>query len=473
MKKAQRILTLILCFVLVVSAFMLPGCNKKPEDSKEDPTSEPQETKGNADDFITVALDTEPTHLALSLSADYITVWVAKNINDFLVEYDSDMELQLSMAKELKRIDDVTYEFEIYPDILFHNGREVKADDVKFSLDYILDPASGSSTASYFTSLESVEVTGDYTGVFHLIEPYFSFINKLTMVPIIPSENVDALKTAPVGCGPFKFKAWNKDQDIQIVKFDNYWKKDFPKCDGITFKIFNEYNTIHNSFLAGELDILMWSSFVDISTWDKTEGVHSQANELFDAFILVYNTEIEPFNDARVRRAIALALDKQEIIDLSSQGYGDVLDQPVYPGTYYYNEEASYTQNIDEAKALLAEAGYPDGFTCELLVPNTVQEGAVGDIMHAQLKAIGITCELEKMDVGVFIDAVWGKKNFEMCVTGDGSDGDPDTWLSRWFKSDAENNLGNYFNQELDNLIAEGASAATVEARKTAYDRAF
>ena len=478
MGTGKKLAALILCVAFVTGIALVAGCSA-PTTPTDGTTAPPTPiTTGSAperptDDIITVSLDAEPAHLALSLSTDCYTVWAAKNINDFLIQYNSDMELELSMAKTLDRVDDTTYSFEIYSGIKFHNGREVKAEDVKFSLEYIIDPNSGSSTASYFTSLDHVEVTGDYTGLIHLKEPYASFLNKLIMVPIIPSETIDTITTSPIGCGPFKFQAWNKDQDIQLVRYDDYWKKDSPKCSGITFKIIKEYNTIHNSFLAGELDILLWSSFIDVATWDATDGVHSQANDLYDSFLLVYNTQVKPFDNTKVRRAIALALNKQELIDLSSQGYGKVLDEPVYPGTYYYNEAASYSQDIDAAKALMAEAGYPDGFTCKLLVPNTVQEGACGDIIQSQLKKIGIECELEKMEVGAFIDAVWGKKNFELCVTGDGSDGDPDTWLSRWFKTDADNNLGTYSNPDLDALIAEGASATTKEKRKVAYDKAF
>ena len=436
-----------------------------------DATKPAADVEGN-DAIVTVAIDGEPPHLNLAQSLDFYAVWVTKNINDFLVVYDKQMEVQNSMAKTMERVDLTTYKFELHPGIKFHNGREVKAEDVKYSLEYVIDPANASASAAYMACLDYVEVTGDYTGIIHLKEPYSSFLNKLTMIPIIPKEAAADLMNTPVGCGPYKFQAWNRDQDIQLVKFDDYWKEGYPKNGGVTFKIIKEYTTIHNAFVANEIDIIMWTTFQDIATWDAMEGKYSQGNELYDSFLLCYNAEVEPFDDPLVRRAIALAIDKQELIDLSSMGYGKVLDQPVYPGTYYWSEEASYSQDIEEAKRLLAEAGYPNGFSCELIVPNTVQEGACGDIIQAQLKEIGIDCKLEKMDVGVFIDSVWGSKNFEMCVTGDGSDGDPDTWLRRWIMTGADNNFG-YNNPELDKLVAEGANAATPEERKAAYDKAF
>lgn len=479
----KKLLSLALCFAFVVSVALMGGCTvpaATTAPAAADGAAAPAEPAAEAaapveptDDVITVAIDTEPAHLALSISADYITVWCTKNINDYLVQYNPKMELVNSLAKRLEMIDGTTYEFELQPGVLFHNGREVKAEDVKYSLDYIVDPNTGSSTASYFTTLDRVEVTGDYTGTIYLTEPYAPFISRLTMVPIIPKECEATIKTAPVGCGPFKFQAWNKDQDLQLVRFDDYWREGYPKAAGVTIKFIKEYNTIHNAFLAGEVDVLLWSSFTDIAVWDGAEGVHAQATDLYDAFVLVYNTDVKPFDDPRVRKAIALALNKQELIDLTSQGYGKVLDQPVYPDTYFYNQDAAYTQDIEAAKALLAEAGFPDGFKCSLKVPNTVQEGGCGDVIQNQLKAIGIECELEKMEVSVFIDAVWGKKSFEMCVTGDGSEGEPDTWLSRWIKTGAGNNVGNYSNAEMDKLIAEGTAATTDEARKAIYDKLF
>lgn len=482
--KTNKWLALCLALVMILS-MLLTGCGSA-KTAQTSPTEEKPaatapvieaETKPAADvegtdAIVTVAIDGEPPHLNLAQSLDFYAVWVTKNINDFLVVYDTNMEVQLSMAKKLDRVDLTTYEFEIYPGIKFHNGREVKAEDIKYSLEYVIDPANASASAAYMACLDNVEVTGDYTGIIHLKEPYSSFLNKLTMIPIIPQEAAADLMNNPIGCGPYKLQAWNRDQDIQLVKFDDYWKEGYPKNGGVTFKIIKEYTTIHNAFVAKEIDIIMWTTFQDIATWDAMDGVYAQGNELYDSFLLCYNAEVEPFDDPLVRKAIALALNKQELIDLSSMGYGKVLDQPVYPGTYFYNENASYSQNIEEAKKLLAEAGYPDGFSCDLIVPNTVQEGACGDIIQVQLKEIGIDCKLEKMDVGVFIDSVWGSKNFEMCVTGDGSDGDPDTWLRRWIMTGADNNFG-YSNPELDALVAEGAAAATNEERKAAYDKAF
>ncbi|MDD4495525.1 MAG: ABC transporter substrate-binding protein, partial [Eubacteriales bacterium] len=377
------------------------------------------------------------------------------------------------MCKTITQTDDLTFEFEIYDGIKFHNGRKVTAEDVKFSLEYVVDADAASALAVYFECLDNVEVTGELTGKIHLNKVYAPFLNKLTRVPIIPSESVGTLKTAPVGCGPFKFVKWNKDQSIEYEKFDDYWREGYPKMDGLVFKIMKEYNTIYSSFMAKELDILFWAAAKDAKQLEDTSGVYVHEQELADAFVVICNTLVKPFDDPRVRKAVALALDKQQCIDLSQEGYGVELDLPIYPGTYYYDEAAEYDRNIEEAKRLLAEAGYPNGFDCVLRAPITPVEGLLGDVIQAQLKEIGINAQLEEIEVSVFLDTVFVRKDFEITVCGDGGDGEPDTWISRYCKTGADNNFGGYSNPELDVLIEQSTATNDKDERKEIYKQIF
>ena len=117
--------------------------------------------------------------------------------------------------------------------------------------------------------------------------------------------------------------------------------------------------------------------------------------ELADAFVVIMQyTGFKPFDDPRVRKAVALALDKQQCIDMSQEGYGVELDLPIYPGSFYYDEAAEYDRDIEEAKRLLAEAGYPNGFDCVLRAPITPVEGLLGDVVQAQLKEIEMNAKL-------------------------------------------------------------------------------
>ena len=158
---------LIAVLLMVVCISLVAGC-KSNDDQK------------GGKDILTVSLDGEPLHLAESLTTDYLTVWAATPVNDYLVKFDDNLEVIPAMCKSIEQTDDLTFEFEIYDGIKFHNGRKVTAEDVKFSLEYVVDKNAASALAVYFECLDNVEVTGELTGKIHLKKVYAPFLNKLT-----------------------------------------------------------------------------------------------------------------------------------------------------------------------------------------------------------------------------------------------------------------------------------------------------
>jgi len=420
-------------------------------------------------DILTISLDGEPLHLDESLSMDYLMIWATTPINDYLVVFDKDLNVHNSLAEVCEQVDDTTFRFKIHEGVMFHNGREVKAEDVKFSIERVADPDSGSELYTFFERIDSVEVTGDYEGLIHLSSPYAPLLGKLTRIPIIPEEAAATNKTNPVGCGPFKFVEWKKDQSIELVKNEDYWREGYPKMDGISFRIIKDYNTIRSAFLAGELDILQWANNIDVDMLEATDGVYLYDNSLSDAFWVICNGDFEPFNDPLVRKAVALALDKYDLLDKGNQGFGTKLDTVVYPTSFFYDESLAYDQDIEEAKRLLEEAGYPDGFDCTLSIPITPVEGVMGTVIADQLTKIGIRTKPLEIEVSVFIDTVWGRNDYEIQVAGDAGDGDPDTWLSNYCKTGGGSNFGNYSNPELDKMIDEGVSVYDPAARREIY----
>ena len=457
MKKGFSLL--IVAILLVTMVFALGACGNKGGGSKS----------GAGKDILTISLDGEPLHLDESLTMDYLAIWACTPINDYLVVFDGNLNVQKSLAEVCEQVDDLTFKFKIHEGVKFHNGREVKAEDVKYSIERVADPNVGSELLTYFECIDNVEVTGGYEGLIHLKNPYAPLMGKLTRIPIIPKEAADTNKTKPVGCGPFKFVEWKKDQSIELVKNEDYWREGYPKMDGISFRIIKEYNSIRSAFLAGDLDVLMWANNVDVSLLESTPGVYLHDQDLADAFYVICNGDRKPFDDPRVRKAVALALDKYELLDKGNQGYGVKLDTAIYPTSYYYDDSLAYDQNVEEAKRLLAEAGYPDGFDCKLSIPITPVEGVMGEVIADQLTKVGIRTQPVEIEVSVFMDTVWGRRDYDIQVAGDAGDGDPDSWLSRFCKTSSGNNFGDYSNPKLDELIEKGASVYDDAKRKEIY----
>jgi peptide/nickel transport system substrate-binding protein len=454
-KQITRLLALTLCVAMLLA---LVGCGGK---------------KASDEEVIYLSLEADPLHLDESLSLATTTRWSAGPVNDYLFAFDEDMNLEKRLVEEYNMADELTLELKIREGVKFHNGREVKASDVKFSIERQLDETVASEIAYNFTCIDSVEVVDDYSAIVHLNEPYASLLTKLARIAIVPEECADTLKTAPVGCGPFKFVEWKHDQSIELEAFEDYWQEGYPKADRLIFKILPEYNSQRAALMAGEIDILTWLNSNDVAELENNEKVKVNSIDIQDAYYVLLNCDVEPFNDPLVRKAISLAIDKQTCLDVTMAGYGDVLHAPVPSSSYYFDDSLKFERDVEKAKELLAEAGYADGFTCKLVTPQTAVEGPLGDLIQAQLAEVGITVEVEKMEVNAYLDKTFAKRDFEIMVCGDSGDGDPETLAYSYLFGQSPNNLGNYQNPEFDQLMTEGRATYDPELRREIYLKAF
>jgi len=456
----KKVMAVVLC-VAMMFAF-LTGCS-----------GGNAKTAANEKSIIRLSIEGDPEHLDESI-VSYTTVWwTAAPVNDYLLEFDEKMNLQPSLLEEYNMTDELSLSFKLRKGIKFHNGREVVAKDVKWSIERHLDPALGSYLADSLTCIDSIEIVDDYSGIIHLKEPYAPFLTKLTKIAIVPEECADTLKTAPVGCGPFKFVSWEHDQKIVYEKNSDYWKEGYPKCDGLEFRILPEYNSQHSALLSGEIDILLWADNSDVETLDADENIYIREQPILDAYYVLYNCDAEPLNDPKVRRAISLVIDREAIIKSAMDGKASPVYAPVPCSSYYYDESLKDERNVEEAKKLLAEAGYPDGFTIRLLGPATAIEGKIVDLVQNELAEIGIVAQSEKQDVASFLDTMFTKKDFDIVVCGDSGDGDPETFAYNYLFSESGTNVGNYKNDEFDRLLMEGRTVYDKELRREVYLDAF
>ena len=417
-----------------------------------------------------IILDGEPEMLHPIMSKATLCYTVLDEVNCFLARYDEDFNIIPGVATSWDFVDDTTVRFHIRKGVKFHNGEELTAEDVKFSIEAHLDPEHGSGDRALMEPIDYVEVEDDYTAVVHLKTPFAPLMDLLIsethgIIPRSVYETPGSAKSEPVGCGPFKFKEWRKNAYIELEKYEDYWEEGLPKTDGLKYTFLPEYNAAKASLLSKEGDVLQMLNLVDVPVLLRTDGIKLDTVLLMGFWYVGMDTEREPFNDVRVRQAVKYAMDRQQFLKSVLAGFGETAFIPVPKTSVYYVPEVEYEQDIDKAKALLAEAGYPDGFDMTLTVPKTPEEEPMGVVFQSQLKAIGINAELEVLDVPAYIEKIFKKVDFEMMICGDTAGPDPYPLLS-YYLIDSSKNLWHYKNEVVDEAIKESSTKFDEQERK-------
>jgi ABC-type transport system substrate-binding protein len=416
------------------------------------------------------------------------TVRVGWNINTMqnvysgLVRPGTDLLPQPDLALRWNYTDPQTLEFSLRQGARFHNGREVVAEDVKYSLERILDPAVAASYASYLEAIGSIEAPERYRLVLHLKRPDAALLNNLSMpsMAIVPREVVEqnggSLKTTMVGSGPFMFKENIPNQHLILVKNPDYFMPGQPLLDQLTFIPLPNETARTNALRSGEVDYIEPAAPKDVPALriDRSLVVTGGPNLSFVGISL--NTSRKPFDDARVRQAMAYAISRDEIIEKAFDGFAQPLwGPPLIPPFWAGNTDRYYSLDLAKARQLLAEAGYPDGFRATLTTSTTTSyHAAFATVAQAELKKIGIDLEITPLD-GAVSSANWLRGEFEMYpIRWWGSDFiDPDGAFRPTFTCKGSYNNSRFCYEPFDELIVKGLVVNSVEDRKAAYREAM
>jgi peptide/nickel transport system substrate-binding protein len=424
-----------------------------------------------------IALDGEPNNLHPISATSRVTFTVLDEVNGFLARYDRDFNVLPALALSWETVDDLTWRFQLREGVRFHDGSEMTADDVKFSIEAHLDEARGSGIRARLSAVDRVEADDTYTATIHLTEPYAPLLDVLIdRVPIIPRSvyaSPGAAQDSPVGCGPFKFDEWSKNSHIQLSKFEDYWEEGFPKTDGLRFLFLPEYNAAKASLLSKQTDILLQLNPADLPSMEQQDGLVVSAVPLLGFWWIGMDVEREPFTDKRVRQAIKFALNRQEFIDFALGGSGAPAVVPIPKNSPFYSPELEYEPSAEASRQLLEEAGFGDGLSVTLTVPKTPEEEPMGVVLQSQLNAVGIEAELEVLDVPAFIERVFTNRDFELMIVGDTAGPDPAALLNSYYLSDSPSNIQKYSNPEVDELLTEATQIVDVDARRDLYQQAL
>jgi peptide/nickel transport system substrate-binding protein len=385
------------------------------------------------------------------------------NVFEGLVKPTSDGDLVPAVAESYTLSDDLTsYTFKLRSGVKFHNGQDVTMDDVLYSLKRCRDEG-------YVPALAGADFSGEGdTLTITLPSPNNEFLAYLTCA-IIPADYSEQA-TAPVGTGPFHFVSRQAQQNVVLERFDDYWG-DKAKLDRVTYLIYENPEALVLALKGGAVDLYAHLSVATISQLDAEFTILEGAMNLVQAVYL--NHSYAPLSDVRVRQALCYAFDRQELFDLTAGGRGWPLGSSIYPAfKKYFREDLInlYPHNVERAKALLAEAGYPNGFDLTIKVPSNYGVHVdAGQVAAEQFRAVGINVTVEPVEWTTWVEDVYKGRNFEATICGfDASTMTARAMLERFTTGNSKNFI-NYSSSDYDAAFADAQSAKSDDVQTRAY----
>lgn len=453
--KRKGLKSLLLIFVLTTLAIALSACSgdKEGGNSSQITIGIPQDLEDSLDPHKAVAAGTKE---------------VLFNLFEGLVKPTSDGSFIPAVASAYEESEGgKVYTFTLREGVKFHDGSLVTAEDVKFSIDKCADTSNGGPLVAAYSNIESVEIKDGSTVVITLKEADTEFLAYMTTA-ILPASNENP-DTNPIGTGPYKYVSRSPQENFVVERFEDYWGEP-AGIQNVTFKVCANADAIVMDLEGGSIDMFARVTATQAAELSDDFEVLEGTMNLVQAMYL--NHQVAPFDDVRVRRALCYAIDPQGIMDIISDGKGTELGSSMFPafGKYYMEElNDTYNQDIEKAKELLAEAGYPDGFSFTITVPsNYLPHIDTAQVLVEQLKAIGVTAEIQLIEWDSWLSDVYQNRQFEATVVGvDASNLTAPALLQR-FTSTAGNNFINYNNPEYDKAFAN-AMSSTEDEEKTAY----
>ena len=347
---------------------------------------------------------------------DTLSQAMAKSFYEGLYGFDKNMKLIPVLAEgyEVSK-DALVYTIKLKKGVKFHDGTDFKADAVKVNLDRVTNPENKLKRYGlYNNNIVKTEVVDDYTARITLKSPFSPFINQLahpSTVMISPT----ALKQwgskdiafHPVGTGPFKFVEWKQTDYLKVAKFDGYWKKGYPKVDSITWRPVVDNNTRAALMQTGEAQFTFPVPYELAETLKSKPDLEVVAAPSIVLRYLAMNTLQKPFDNPKVRQAIAYAIDKEALPKVAFSGYATPADGMAPEGVEYAVKIGVWPHDVAKAKQLMAEAGYPNGFETELWSAynhSTAQK--ISQFLQQQLQQIGIKAKITLLEAGQRVEKV-------------------------------------------------------------------
>jgi peptide/nickel transport system substrate-binding protein len=423
---------------------------------------------------LQVGVDQSPAGLDPHIATAFSSVLVDSAIYEGLTAIDAKLQVVPALAAAwMLAPDRKTYDFLLRPGAVFHDGTPVTAEAVIANIKRVTDPKTASPYASRFTSIASMTATGKDTLRIVLKEPSAPFLAQLATLAIASPAAFADLARKPDGTGPFAFKEWIPDTSIALVANPHYWAAGLPHLAGVTFDIVPDAATRQLGLASGTYEML---PNIDAATATALAGKpHVSLLKTQDlAYSLIgMNVSQPPFNNPKVREALNMGLDREQIVQAAYFGRG-VPGGPLSPALATWalptTAFACYRPDSAGAKKLLAEAGVKGRLPVTLKVLGSVQQVVdVAQVAQAQLNKAGFDVKLDVQTLPAFVKD-WRASNFEGFVSLNGGGVDPDDYFGRTYQTSGATNVFKYSNPGVDKLLNEARSEANLTKRKAEYD---
>ncbi len=426
---------------------------------------------------LTMAMSAQPDTLDPQVTAATAAFQVSKSIYDTLVEVDRAGNLVPALASSYEvSADGLTYTFELAA-ATFHDGTALDAADVVATLDRIRAAATGSPKAAEFAAIASVEAQDASTVVVSLTEPQPAFLSTLASGwgAILPSEKLAAghdFGNQPVGTGPFSFVSWSRDNAITLAANPDYYQG-APLVDQVVIRFVTDSAVQLQGLLTGEFDVIDTVAAADQQLVEANPSLELVREPSGLVLVAGINNRRPYLSDARVRRALNLGVDTSIVMDVAYNGGTQVgtfmeAGSPWYPASvepFPYDPEA--------ARALLAEAGVPQGLTLDLVLPQPYEQHIqAGQIVQDYLRDLGINAQIRIVEWGVWLsDTYGGPRNFDITVVGHTGKLDPSGRVTGL--GDPRLNYTGLDDPKLVGLIAAANVSTDLPARQALYAEAL
>ena len=425
-----------------------------------------------------------------------------RQIYDTLVDVDDTLQLQPGLAESWEAVDDTTWDFKLREGVTFHDGTPFTAEDAKFSIDRIPEVTGPMSMTLYTKYVESVEVIDDYTLRVNTKGIAPALPNDFTRLFVVPSETGAGVGNeefnsgdAAIGTGPYRFVSWEPKGDLVLDRYEDHWRGETPWERVVRKEIPDDAARVA-ALRSGQVDLINYVPATDyLSMQNNSEletfisdsvyilNVQPSVKDEEPQPIRVNGEEVEgnPLQDLRVRKALDLAINRDVLVNVVLEGLGTPANQLMPEGFFGYTDELGAKEyDIEQAKALLAEAGYPDGFEVDFTCTNNRVPGdaVVCEALAQMWSRLGLTVNAQALNGTVFFPAA-ANEEYTMAMSAWGTlTGEAAyTYGAMIHSKDPEKGFGNfnrtgYSNPEFDEVFVRGTQTLDAEERRKLYEEA-